>query len=80
MLRKFSWTRVAIIYCDGSCFSQQRWEKTKEDMKICFEENGIEVTYEAQMPQEHQQERFDLILEEIKVKARSKYTSYFYFS
>ena len=51
-----------------------------QNSRIYFEENGIEVTYEAQMPQEHQQERFDLILEEIKVKARSKYTSYFYFS
>ncbi|PFX31871.1 Atrial natriuretic peptide receptor 1 [Stylophora pistillata] len=70
VLRKFSWARVAIIYCDGSCFSQQRWDKTKEDMKTYFEENDIEVTYEVQMPQEHQQERFDQVLEEIKVKAR----------
>ena len=49
-------------------------------MKTYFEENDIEVTYEVQMPQEHQQERFDQVLEEIKVKARSKHTSNFYFS
>lgn len=64
---------MAIIYCHSDdCFSQQPWENTKEDMKRYFEDNGIEVSYEARMPLEHEQDKFDQVLEEIKTKARSK--------
>ena len=45
-------------------------------MKTYFEDNNIEVTYEAKMPQEHEQDQFDHVLEEIKTKARSKWTTY----
>ena len=76
MLKKFSWKRVAIVYCHSeNCFGQQPWENTKEDMKRFFKDNGIEVSYEARMPMEHEQGKFTPVLEEIKTKARSKYSS-----
>ncbi|XP_074638228.1 atrial natriuretic peptide receptor 2-like isoform X3 [Acropora palmata] len=70
VLNKFSWKTVAIIYCDDSCFSQHYWGKTKEDMKYTFKENGIRVSFEATMPMEHEQEKFDHLLNIIKRKAR----------
>lgn len=64
---------MAIVYCGSEiCFSQRSWEKTKDDMKRTFEANGINVSYEAQMPLEHELAKFDQVLEEIKTKARSK--------
>lgn len=74
MLRRFSWKIVAIVYCHSDCFSQQPWEITKEDMKTFFQDNGIEVSYEAKMPLEHQESNFLKVLDEIKTKARSKYS------
>jgi len=72
VLNRFSWRIVAIVYCDSSenCFSQQPWEKTKEDMKRVFKANGIKVSYEAKMPMEHELKKFDQVLEEIKTRAR----------
>ncbi|XP_015779320.1 PREDICTED: atrial natriuretic peptide receptor 2-like [Acropora digitifera] len=70
VLNKFSWKTVAIVYCDDSCFSQHYWGKTKEDMKYTFKENGIRVSFEATMPMEHEQEKFDHLLNVIKRKAR----------
>ena len=66
---------MAIVYCDSSenCFSQQPWEKTKEDMKRVFKANGIKVSYEAKMPMEHELKKFDQVLDEIKTRARSKF-------
>ena len=63
---------MAIVYCAEFCFSEQSWEKTKEDMKTIFETNGIKVSYEAKMPMEHELEKFDQVLEEIQTKARSE--------
>ncbi|KAJ7340164.1 hypothetical protein OS493_002892 [Desmophyllum pertusum] len=36
-----------------------------------FEDEGIQVSYEAKMPMEYEQDKFDQVLEEIKTKARS---------
>ena len=44
-------------------------------MKTFFQDNGIEVSYEARMPMEHEQGKFNQVLEEIKTNARSKYSS-----
>ena len=64
---------VAIVYCDSEiCFSQQRWEQTKDDMKSILKEEGIRVSYEAKIPMEHEKDEFDQILEQIKAKARSE--------
>ena len=41
-------------------------------MERYFTNNGIEVSYEARMPMEHEEDKFDQVLEEIKTKARSK--------
>ena len=77
MLKKFSWKIVAIVYCHSeNCFSQQPWENTKEDMKKFFHHNEIEVSYEAKMPMEHEESKFNQVLGEIKIKARSKYSSF----
>jgi len=43
-------------------------------MKTFFQDNGIEVSYEAKMPLEHQESNFLKVLDEIKTKARSKYS------
>lgn len=73
MLKKFSWKIVAIVYCHSDdCFGQQPWENTKKDMKTFFKLNGIEVSYEARMPMEHEEGKFNLVLEEIRRRARSK--------
>ena len=73
MLKKFSWKIVAIVYCHSDdCFGQQPWENTEKDMKTFFEHNGIEVSYEARMPMEHEERTFKKVLEEIKRTARSK--------
>lgn len=75
MLKKFSWKIVAIVYCHSdNCFGQQPWENTKEDMRTFFQDNGIEVSYEARMPMEHEESKFNQVLDEIKTKARSKYS------
>jgi len=39
-------------------------------MKTFFQDNGIEVSYEARMPMEHEQGKFNQVLEEIKTTAR----------
>lgn len=41
-------------------------------MRRYFQDNGIEVSYEARMPMEHEEAKFEQVLEEIKIKARSK--------
>lgn len=43
-------------------------------MKKYFHDNGIEVSYEARMPMEHEQGKFNQVLEDIKTHARSKYS------
>ena len=44
-------------------------------MKYTFKENGIRVSFEATMPMEHEQEKFDHLLNIIKRKARSEYAN-----
>ena len=44
-------------------------------MKYTFKENGIRVSFEATMPMEHEQEKFDHLLNIIKRKARSEYVN-----
>ena len=74
VLNRFSWKVVAIVYCTKEdCFGQQSWEKTKEDMKKVFKDNEIRVSYEAKMPMEHEFDKIDRVLENIKAKARSEY-------
>ena len=73
MLKKFSWKIVALVYCHSDdCFGQQPWENTKKDMKTFFKLHGIEVSYEARMPMEHEEGKFNQVLEEIRRRARSK--------
>lgn len=47
-------------------------------MKTFFQDNGIEVSYEARMPMEHEQGKFNQVLEEIKTNARSKYSNIYF--